>query len=33
VDNVPSFASKKQWENVRTELTSYSYNLREALLR
>merc|ERR1712146_714690 len=32
-ENIPKYTSKKQWENVRTELTSYSYNLREAMLR
>ena len=33
VDNVPALANKKQWQKVRTELTSYSYNLREAMNR
>lgn len=33
VDNVPALANKKQWQNVKTELTSYSYNLREAVNR
>ena len=33
VDNVPGFANKKQWSQVKTELTSYSYNLREAMNR
>jgi len=31
--NVPKFAAKKQWMNVRTELTSFAYNYREALNR
>ena len=32
-ENIPGLVAKKEWENVRTELTSYSYNLREAMLR
>lgn len=31
--NVPKFAEKKQWMNVRTELTSFAYNYRESLNR
>lgn len=33
VDNVPALANKKNWQKVKTELTSYSYNLREAINR
>ena len=33
VDNVPALANKKNWQKVKTELTSYSYYLREAINR
>ena len=33
VDKIPGHVSKKAWSNVATELTSYSYNMREAMLR
>lgn len=33
VNNVPKFAAKKQWTNVQTELKSYAYNMRDAMLR
>lgn len=33
VDNVPGFVAKKVWVSVRSELTSQSYNMREAMLR
>ena len=32
-ESIPKYTQKKQWMNVQTELTSYSYNLREAMLR
>jgi hypothetical protein len=32
-EKVPGFQSKKQWMNINTELTSYAYNMREAMLR
>jgi len=33
VDNVPEKAKKADWNGVSTELTSYVYNLRSAMLR
>jgi hypothetical protein len=33
VDNVPALAKKADWQSVRSELTSYAYNMREAMLR
>lgn len=32
-ENVPKELAKKQWMNINTELTSYAYNMREAMLR
>eukprot|EP01041_Mallomonas_annulata_P003936 gene3936-7864_t len=31
--NIPALTNQKKWQAVRTEMTSYSYNMREALLR
>eukprot|EP00607_Mallomonas_marina_P011243 CAMPEP_0182416130 /NCGR_PEP_ID=MMETSP1167-20130531/265_1 /TAXON_ID=2988 /ORGANISM="Mallomonas Sp, Strain CCMP3275" /LENGTH=185 /DNA_ID=CAMNT_0024588589 /DNA_START=159 /DNA_END=716 /DNA_ORIENTATION=- len=31
--NIPALTKAKKWQDVRTEMTSYSYNMREALLR
>ena len=33
VDNVPALTKKADWQSVRSELTSYAYNMREAMLR
>ena len=33
VDKIPGHVQKKSWSDVATELTSRSYNLREAMLR
>ena len=32
-ENVPKFSKKQNWQQVRTELTSYAYNMREAMTR
>lgn len=32
-EKVPGFQQKKQWMQINTELTSYAYNMREAMLR
>ena len=33
VDNIPAYVAKKTWWEVTTELTRYTYNMREAMLR
>jgi len=33
VDNVPELVGKADWQSVRAELTSYAYNMREAMNR